>query len=182
MIGRQRALEQVSDPTGGEGQQQVLGPSAAAAQRGKPGFGRQSPSLLTVTSAAAVRTSRAGKRTLRDTAALADEHGSRITVATIVGDEHHAYGCCTRSVQWNRILDEIALEEVALARSLIGDRDPPARFEIVPGHGKRAVAELVERLGCDLVLVPARRWVGGRRSLRRLRGALGVDVRAVRAA
>ena len=125
--------------------------------------------------------SRAGKRALRDAAAIADEHRARISVARIVEYERRTYGCCIRSVQWNQILDEVALDELALARDVLGERYPPPRFEVVPGRGDKAIPGLVDRLGCDLVLVPSRR-IGGRRSLRRLRSSLSVDIQAVRAA
>lgn len=121
----------------------------------------------------------AGRRALREAAAIADEHRARISVAIIVAYERRGYGCCIRSVQWNEILDEIALEEVAIARGVLGDREPPPRFEIVPADGAGTVRELVARLGGGLVLVPARRWTG-RRTIRRLRGSLDVDVHAVR--
>ncbi len=121
----------------------------------------------------------AGRRALREAAAIADGQRARISVAVIVAYERRSYGCCIRSVQWNEILDEVALEEVAIARGILGDRDPPARFEIVPDRGPSTVRELVARLGCGLVVVPARRWGGGR-AIRRLRGSLDVEVRAVR--
>lgn len=124
--------------------------------------------------------SRAGKRALRDAVAIADEHGGRISVAIIVEYERPTYGCCLRSVQWNEILDEIALEVVAIARGILGERDPLPRFEIVPSDGRDTVREIVTRLGCDLVLVPTWRWGTGR-SIRRLRRTLNVEVQPVRA-
>jgi len=121
----------------------------------------------------------AGRRALDEATAIADEHRARISVAIIVAYERRSRGCC-RSVQWNEILDEIALEEVAIARDILGDREPPPRFTIVPDRGTGTVRELVAQLGCDLVVVPARRWAG-RRSIRRLRGSLDVEVHAARA-
>lgn len=88
---------------------------------------------------------------------------------------------CPSSVQWNETLDQIALEEVALARSILGDRDPLPRFEVVPSAGDGTVREIVAMVGCDLVLVPTRRWGAGRRSIRRLRSSLNVDVQPMRA-
>ncbi|GIK78409.1 MAG: hypothetical protein EDQ89_07810 [Acidobacteria bacterium] len=124
--------------------------------------------------------SRAGGRALELAAAVADEYAARITVAIVIAYER-AIGCCLRSVQWNRILDEIALEEVGAAREILGERDPPPRFEIVPSDDGRGLPSVVERLGCDLVLVPKRRWGGGR-AIRRLRGATPADVRSVTSA
>ncbi|MCL4287599.1 MAG: universal stress protein [Thermoleophilia bacterium] len=121
--------------------------------------------------------SRAGRRAVE----LADEHGVRITVAIVIPYERRTYGCCLRSDHWNQLLDEVALEEVAVAREMLGDRDPPPGFEIVPSEDDEALAAVVERLGCDLVLMPKRRWGGGR-SIRRLRGTTRAEVQAVAAA
>lgn len=125
--------------------------------------------------------SRAGRRAVELAAAVADEHSGRITVAIVIPYERQTHGCCLRSEQWNRLLDEVALEEVAAAREMLGDREPSPGFEIVPSEGDEALAAVVERLGCDLVLVPKRRWGGGR-VVRRLRGATHAEVHAVAAA
>lgn len=124
--------------------------------------------------------SKAGKRALRDAAALGEEHRAEISVVTIIGYDPRTIGCCLRSGYWNRVLDEVALDELALARDILGERDPAPRFEIVPDRGTDTVLRIVTRLGCDLVLMPTGRWRGAR-SVRRLRRAAGVDVLGVRA-
>lgn len=124
--------------------------------------------------------SRAGRRAVELAAALADEHEAQITVALVVPYERHTYGCCLRSGHWNQLLDEIALEEVAAVREMLGDREPAVRFEIVPGEGCDALAALVERLGCDLVLTP-KPWLGPGRVARQLRGRTHAEIQAVAA-
>lgn len=125
--------------------------------------------------------SAAGARALRDAAAIADEHGSRISVVSVISYECRTIGCCMPAGRWNQILDEIAIDEIGSAREILGERDPAPRFEIVPDAGAETVPNLVERLGCDLVLKPTRRWFGTR-SVRRLRQSVPIDVLGVRAA
>ncbi|MEZ5074188.1 MAG: universal stress protein [Solirubrobacterales bacterium] len=125
--------------------------------------------------------SRAGRRAVELAAAHADEHGARITVAIVIPYERRTYGCCIRSAHWNLLLDEVALEEIAIARDMLDGREPSPGFEIVPAEGDEALAAVVERLGCDLVLMPKRRWGGGR-IIRRLRDSTRAEVQAVAAA
>ena len=122
----------------------------------------------------------AARTALRDAAAIADEHGARLSVVTLINYERRSLGCCLRTGYWNRVLDEVALAEQAAAREILGDRDPAPGFEIVPGSGPDAVRSIVERLGCDLVLLPLRGWFG-RRSIRRVRRSVRAEVVGVRA-
>jgi len=125
--------------------------------------------------------SRAGRRALRSAAAMADEHRARISVVSMINPERRTVGCCMRSDQWNRILDEVAHEQLDSARGVLGERDPAPRFEIVPAIGSRALRRVADRLGCELVLMPVRglfaRW-----SVRRLRRGMRAEVCGVRSA
>lgn len=125
--------------------------------------------------------SRAGRRALRSAAAVADEHRARISVISMINPERRTVGCCMRSDQWNRILDEVAHEQLDSARGILGERDPAPRFEIVPAIGSRALRRVADRLGCDLVLVPVRGFFAGW-SVRRLRRGMRADIRGVRSA
>ena len=77
----------------------------------------------------------ASRRALREAAAVADRHRARISVVSLINYERRTVGCCIRSELWNGILDEVALGELDQARQLLGERSPPASFDIVPGSG-----------------------------------------------
>lgn len=125
----------------------------------------------------------AARQALVDAAAIADEHDSEISVVALVPHQQHNVGCgrCgVRSVYWNGVIDEMAESDLAAARRILGERDPEAHFEIVSGAGASGVRRAVARLGCDLVLVPARGPLHGRlaRQVRRRVTAGVVGVRA----
>lgn len=124
--------------------------------------------------------SRASRRALRDAAAIADEHMARLSVVTLVNYEARTIGCCLRSGYWNRVLDEVAMGDLAAAREVLGDRDPAPGFDIVAGTGPSAVREAASRLACDLVLVPVRGPLG-RLTVKRLRRRVPAEVIGVRA-
>ncbi len=124
----------------------------------------------------------ASRRALADAAAIADEHRAEISVVALVPEERHTVGCCgVGAPRWNRMLREVADAELLEASLILGDRDPRPRFEIVSGTGSEAVLGAVERLGCDLVLVPAHGPLRGRLA-RRVRRGLDARAVAVRAA
>ena len=112
---------------------------------------------------------------------MADEHRARISVVSVINPERRTIGCCMRSDQWNRILDEVAHEQPDSERGILGERDPAPRFEIVPAIGSRALRRVADRLGCDLVLVPVRGFIAGW-SVRRLGRGMRANVRGVRSA
>ena len=123
----------------------------------------------------------ASRRALQDAAAIADEHDARLSVVTLVNYERRTRGCCLRSGYWNEVLDEVALGELASARAVLGERDLPPRFDILPGAGSSGVRRAASQLGCDLVLVPVRGLLG-RLTVRRLRRRVPAEVLGVRAA
>ena len=124
-----------------------------------------------------------GRRALLEGAAMADEHEAELSVITLVEHDERRVGCaCAVSASaWNRMMDEIAEEDLAVAREILGEREPPTRFGIAPGHGIAAIRRVVADLGCDLVLVPGRARLGLSRT-RRLRRALAAEVLEVRTA
>lgn len=99
----------------------------------------------------------------------------------MINPERRTIGCCIRSDQWNRILDEVAHEQLDSARGILGERDPAPRFEIVPAIGSRALRRVADRLECDLVLAPVRGFIAGW-SVRRLRRGMRADIHGVRSA
>jgi nucleotide-binding universal stress UspA family protein len=126
--------------------------------------------------------SRASRKALVDAAAIADEHEAEISVVALVDHQRANLGCARcglAATYWNGVLDGMAGGDLAAARRILGERDPEPRFEIVSGAGPSGVRRAVARLGCDLVLVPARGPLRGRlaRQVRRrvTAGVVGVS-------
>jgi nucleotide-binding universal stress UspA family protein len=126
----------------------------------------------------------ASQQALIDAAAIADEHEAEISVVALVPDRRANIGCARRglaSTYWNGIMEEMAESDLAAARRILGDRDPEPHFEVVSGAGPSGVRRAVARLGCDLVLVPARGPLRGRLA-RQVRRRVTAEVVGVRAA
>jgi nucleotide-binding universal stress UspA family protein len=125
----------------------------------------------------------ASRQALDDAAAIADEHDAEISVVALVNHQRAKVGCARcglAATYWNEIINEMAESDLSAARRLLGERDPEPHFEIVSGAGPSGVRRAVARLGCDLVLVPARRPLRGRlaRQVRRRVTAGVVGVKA----
>lgn len=103
--------------------------------------------------------SAASQEAVARAATIADEHEAAISVVALVDHRRANMGCARcglASTHWNGVMDEMARADLATARRILGERDPEPRFEIVSAAGPRGVRRAVARLGCDLVLVPAR--------------------------
>lgn len=96
---------------------------------------------------------RAGERIARDA-------GAELTVAAVVELASPCRGCggsrgCGITTGgWNEMMRELAWEELLRARALLGG---PARLEVVCGEPRRALTDGARDLGCDAIVLPARR-------------------------
>ena len=126
---------------------------------------------------------RAGERadaTLAELARAARATEGRLTVVALAPQEEIRRGCCdTRSVMWNAVRRELALEDLARARLTLGGVRN-VDLEVVEHAGRRSVNAVVgeaERRGASEIVVadPARCGLG-RRERRRLRRSSPVPV------
>ncbi len=96
---------------------------------------------------------KAGERIARDA-------GAQLTVAAVVELASGcrscgaSRGCGITTGDWNRIMREYAWEELLHARTQLG---VPARLEILCGAPRRALTDGARELGCDAIVLPARR-------------------------
>ena len=105
--------------------------------------------------------SAAAERALLEAVSIADEHDAQLTVISAVPHDRRRVGCAVCSVRrrsWNRTMDEVAQADLAKARVLLGGREPAPRFRAVSGSGVSAVRRAALELGCDLLVVPRRRF------------------------
>jgi nucleotide-binding universal stress UspA family protein len=120
-----------------------------------------------------------GEGAVRHAVSIAGDHDARLTVVTVAVAEPTDRKCCDlRSVYWNKVLRQIADEELAAARTAVG-ADARADFRVLSGRSVAiAVAREASRCGIDLVVVPRERgllpWSRTRRFRqvrRRVRGS-----------
>lgn len=124
----------------------------------------------------------AARRALLDGGALAGEHEAEISVVTQVAHDHSYanWVCCGVSrTYWNRMMDELAENDLATACAILGEREPKPRFSIVSGHGPAAIQGAARELDCDLVLFPVHGLLR-RHYVRRLRRAVAAELFPVR--
>jgi nucleotide-binding universal stress UspA family protein len=124
--------------------------------------------------------SAAARRALLEAASIADEHGAQLTVISAVPHDRRLVCCavCTvRRTSWNRAMDDVAEADLTEAGALLGDREPTPRFRAVSGSGVSAVRRAAVELGCDLLVVPRRRF--RRPRLHRTAAAGLLDVHAM---
>jgi nucleotide-binding universal stress UspA family protein len=77
-----------------------------------------------------------------------------LTVAAVVELEGRSIGCSIGASTWNEVLKDAAHADLRRAAGLV---DMPARFEILCGrHGKAALVDGAEALGCDAIMLPPR--------------------------
>jgi nucleotide-binding universal stress UspA family protein len=108
--------------------------------------------------------SAAAERALLEAVSIADEHDAHLAVISAVPHDRRMVCCavCTvRRTSWNRAMDEVAQADLSKARALLGRREPAPRFLAVSGSGVSAVQRAARRLGCDLLVVPRRRFLRG---------------------
>jgi len=121
------------------------------------------------------RASERADATLAELARDASEGGGRITVLALAVQEDAGKGCCdTRAVMWNRIVRELAHDDLARARMAVEGADA-VELDVLAHNGRRvwqAVAREARRRGADKVVIADQRTSGlSRRDLRRLREA-----------
>ena len=75
-------------------------------------------------------------------------------------------------------MDDVAEADLRKARALLGDREPTPLFRAVSGAGVSAVRRAAHELGCDLLVVPRRRFPRRTKRLHRTAAAETVDVQS----
>jgi hypothetical protein len=114
--------------------------------------------------------SRDGHAALRHALALARGQGTTLTVLANTPIESLETGCLRcrgATARWNEALCEVAVEELADARMLLGDADG-VEYLSERGRPREAIARAVRACGAGTIVVAGRRGPRLRRSLRRL--------------
>jgi hypothetical protein len=126
--------------------------------------------------------SRRGTAALEQAVELAEREGALLTVVVVAVTEPEDARCCdTRAVYWNRIVHELATEDLGRARTLLRS-DTAAEFKVVTARSiPTALAIEAQRSRADTLLVPSARgvhpWSRSRRARqvqRRVRDAVVV--------
>lgn len=118
--------------------------------------------------------------TLRVLTEAASEHGGRLTVVALVGQESESNACCdTRSVLWNDVVRGLAAKDLGRARRAVG-HDAGVDFDVLTFSGRRAaeavIQEAVTRNADAIVLADSRAIPIGALERRRLRRSSPVPV------
>jgi nucleotide-binding universal stress UspA family protein len=95
-----------------------------------------------------------GDDAIRTAARLARDAGAQLTVAAVVELAAPCRTCGAPVGMWNIALREHAGELLTHARTLV---DMPAHMEILCGPPQRALTDGARGLGCDAIVLPARR-------------------------
>jgi nucleotide-binding universal stress UspA family protein len=95
-----------------------------------------------------------GEEAIRAGAKLAREDGAQLTVAAIVELAEPCRTCGAPVGMWNIALREHAGELLTQARTVV---DMPAHMEILCGRPQHALTDGARGLGCDAIVLPARR-------------------------
>jgi len=99
----------------------------------------------------------AGDRALLAADLIAERDGSQVTVVSVVQLEQVPRWRTRWSRGtgiWNDVLIECARTDLERAEQLL---DCEARFEVLVGSERKAVAGAAQERGCDLIIVPAPR-------------------------
>jgi hypothetical protein len=104
---------------------------------------------------------------------LAAERGGPLTVVALAVEEPASRGCCdTRSVLWNRIVRELAVEQLAHARAALAEHASGVQLAVIAHSGRRVaetlVAEARRREADEIVLADPGSCGLSRRERRRL--------------
>jgi nucleotide-binding universal stress UspA family protein len=100
-----------------------------------------------------------GEEAIRAGEKLAREQGAQLTVAAIVELASPCRTCGAPVGMWNIALREHAGELLTHARTLV---DMPAHMEILCGRPQHALTDGARGLGCDAIVLPARRRIFAR--------------------
>jgi nucleotide-binding universal stress UspA family protein len=104
-----------------------------------------------------------GEAAIRAGERIAREDGAQLTVAAIVELAEPCRTCGAPVGMWNIALREHAGELLTHARTLV---TMPAHMEILAGRPQHALTDGARTLGCDAIVLPARRgplaWLLGR--------------------
>lgn len=125
------------------------------------------------------RASQRADATLAHLARVARERGGRLTVLALAVEEPAGRGCCdTRSVLWNRLVREMAEEDLARARMAVEDA-PEVELDVLV-HSGRGVVEAIQqearRRGVDEIVIADERSCRLSRRERRRLGAVATVV------
>ena len=128
------------------------------------------------------RSSARADEALRSLCLAAGESGSRVTVLALAVEERPANRCCDmRSVFWNAVCHERALDDLTRAARALDER-AEVDFGVLVAPGHRVVSalagEALARGADEIVLADPRRSGLGRLERRRLRRRSPVPVSA----
>lgn len=100
--------------------------------------------------------SRRGAAAIQQAAELAVRTNALLTVVAVAVTEPEDTRCCdTRAVYWNGVVRELAVEDLARARALLG-ADTAAEFKVVTERSVPAGLALeAERSRADMIVVPS---------------------------